>query len=273
MISAMDDGGMKMVDVFSKQYAKSSSILVSQNNATIAKILDQTYHWSRLPDDQYVHLENRHEFENMRDVLSPLEIQQFLSASQAFESEEKYHLVVGRVAGKLINNAHQNGFNSFRFDVTGLKPLHYFGCNVIEQEGQNLEVVVSGVLGSNAFLSASGTFYIEEAGSGTHTELKRIFTCKRLRSSPFFLSICSELSHEKIMYHQHTSGNKTRQINHEYIKLPTGEQYYKQHEIIDHNNCVELHASNFYTSKGWQEIWEPAVPYFEKLNQLFGVKP
>src|SRR3989338_1270351 len=192
-----DDRGIKMADLFSKQYAKSSSLPVSQNNAAIAKILDQTYHWSRLPYVQYCHLDSQHDFKNMRDVLSPLEIQQFLSASQAFESEEKYHLVVGRVAGKLINNAHQNGFNSFRFDVTGLKPLHYFGCNVIEQEGQNLEVVVSGVLGSNAFLSASGTFYIEEAGSGTHTELKRIFTCKRLRSSPFFLSICSELSHEK----------------------------------------------------------------------------
>ncbi len=97
-------------------------------------------------------------------ILNNDDFQQFLMASQAWEAHPDYDQATTYFLSYHLQQSHDEGINSFHFDLRGLKPIRL--AREIEVKHLGLEVVVKGQLADNAFFSCNGgTYYLESAGN------------------------------------------------------------------------------------------------------------
>ena len=205
-------------------------------------------------------------------ALTSHQLELFLAASKAYEHEPHYTSVIGLVATKLIQTTHNHGVDQFYVDLSGLKPLPYFGCELKPQEGRNLEVVVKGSLGEDAFCNATGKYYVEHVQGSIGARLQNGIIC--VKDIVFWLdqswSVC-KIDRENDAPRFFFWDSSSKYIVDGYSQRVLKSSNTPLHKALKEKYIYECHV---HMDESLFAIeWEEAIPYIHKLEQLFPEGP
>ena len=152
-----------MAGLFKPTYQPSSTRTITVNNSKYKPLLDLCQSLFTLSGDKLWD-ELLRSIPSIETSLSPLDIQHFLEQTIAFETEQSYCSVVGKIATKLIENSYHDDHDTFRFHLEGFPPLDWFGYGITPIKNKTPPtIIVHGKLGNYAFWSSRCKYFVQES--------------------------------------------------------------------------------------------------------------
>ena len=123
-------------------------------------------------------------FPTFLTVLSPPQIQQFLSITQEYELEKNYSDRTGLFLTHLVQLSHNAGNTQFMLDHTDHKPLNYLCSSMRKNQDKGLSVIIKGTIGNICFYGCKGGTYFIDKVSNSHVAVVAESTEFYLRDVP-----------------------------------------------------------------------------------------
>ncbi len=210
-------------------------------------------------------------------LLTPDEIQQFLTLSTAYENLPYYGENMGNIISSLINNAYNHGDRKFCFDLTALKPIMNFASLIKKDGNADLEIIVHGEVGSLSFLKSKGSFYCERLGLVT-VNISGTLAVHQTTDA-YNLSFPKEQYCSVVRMANEKQGLT-------FYSLPFGDKMISQtnniaegRSLVTKDDSVVAWVNNErrmiqkiqkIPTVDFESRWQQSIPYFERLNKLFG---
>src|SRR3989338_7464955 len=164
---------LNMASPFDHKFTKSApSVVPTSPPHRFADIFHTYIQILESPYDQYSNPSSEHAtlLQKIEESSSNSDLQTFLENTIQYENHPHYPWATGIILTKLIQNSHDSGFNSYKLNLTSIKPIDYLFAHLHEREGQSLQVMVYGTIGKYCCNhNQGGTYYLEKVGSDSFT--------------------------------------------------------------------------------------------------------
>ena len=143
--------------------------LVDENSGkeivTVPPVVSRFTDLTKMYED-FLHSEFGEELENVVDVLTPFDINEFLQSTVSFEDLDGYASSTGWFVSCLMRNSYAAGHSQFTLDLRAIKPINSLGVSIKATESKKVYVTVLGEAGDNCGSSCkNAVFNVDVVGT------------------------------------------------------------------------------------------------------------